>query len=77
MAESTNPTPTPTPSTSASVTARSTTPESKQYIRATVDDNALEPDAMRGSEHVLRDMKIQDDEADRRKAMEDQTPKAS
>jgi len=62
---------TPTPSTST------TPPASKQYIRATTDDNALEPDAMRGSEHVLRDMKIQDDEADRRKAMEDQTPKAS
>jgi len=62
---------TPTPSTTA------TPPASKQYIRATTDDNALEPDAMRGSEHVLRDMKIQDDEADRRKAMEDQTPKAS
>ena len=64
-----------TPSTPS--TTATTPPASKQYIRATADDNALEPDAMRGSEHVLRDMKIQDDEADRRKAIEDQTPKAS
>jgi len=73
MAEST------TSSTSSSSTPSTSTtpPASKQYIRATTDDNALEPDAMRGSEHVLRDLKIQDDEADRRKAMEDQTPKAS
>lgn len=76
MAEST----TPTSGTSSTPTTPSTTttpPAPKQYIKATADDNALEPDAMRGSEHVLRDMKIQDDEADRRKAMEDQTPKAS
>jgi len=67
MAESTNPTPTPTP-TSAPANA----PQPKQYIKASADDNALEPDALRGSEHVLKDVKVQDDEADRRKAMESQ-----
>ena len=74
MAESTT---SSTSSSSTPSTTSTTPPASKQYIRATTDDNALEPDAMRGSEHVLRDLKIQDDEADRRKAMEDQTPKAS
>lgn len=65
MAESTT-----SSSGSANVTAREVTPTSKQFIKASVDDNALEPDALRGSEHLVRDLKIQDDEADRRKVYE-------
>lgn len=68
MAEST--TPSTTSSTSSTSSTPTTPPASTQYIRASVDDNALEPDAMRGSEHVLRDLKVQDDEADRRKIYE-------
>jgi hypothetical protein len=40
----------------------------KQRIRASSEDNVLEPDAMRGSEQHLRDVDIQDDEEDRRDA---------
>lgn len=65
MAESTNPSTTPSapPSPASS-------PAPKQYIKATTDDAALEPDALRGSEHLLKDTPVQDDEADRRKAIE-------
>jgi hypothetical protein len=38
----------------------------KQYIRASQQDNALEPDSMRGSEHLLKDLDMEDDEAKRR-----------
>jgi hypothetical protein len=58
-----------TTSTSGSSTPSTTTQSSspKQYIKASADDSALEPDALRGSDHVLKDVQIQDDEADRRK----------
>jgi len=55
--------------------AQSNTP--KQYIKASADDSALEPDALRGSEHVLKDVQVQDDEADRRKAINPDPPKAA
>jgi hypothetical protein len=42
----------------------------KQRIRASSEDNVVEPDAFRGSEHVLRDVDIQDDEAERRRVYE-------
>jgi len=42
--------------------------QTKQRIRASTEDNVLEPDAMRGSEQHLRDVDIQDDEEDRRDA---------
>jgi hypothetical protein len=65
MAEaSTTPSTTPTPSSTSS---SSTPPKQQQYIKASANDSALEPDALRGSEHVLKDVDIQDDEADRRK----------
>lgn len=63
MAEGTS-----TPSTNQPTPAANT-PAPKQYIRASTDDNALEPDALRGSDQVIRDAKLQDDEADRRKAI--------
>lgn len=62
MAEANN----PTPATSSSPVK----PTPKQYIKASTDDSALEPDALRGSEHLLKDIDIQDDEADRRKQIE-------
>jgi hypothetical protein len=58
---------TPAPANQPTPTTQTATP--KQYIRASTDDNALEPDALRGSEQVIRDAKLQDDEADRRKAI--------
>jgi hypothetical protein len=58
-----------TSSSSPSAPLSANAPQSKQYIKASTDDNALEPDALRGSEHVLKDLQIQDDEADRRKAI--------
>ena len=62
MAEATTPaTPTTSPTSS---------PAPKQYIKASTEDDALEPDALRGSEHLLKDVQIQDDEADRRKKIE-------
>lgn len=61
MAESSNPSTASSPLTPA---------KPSQYIKASTDDNALEPDAMRGSEHLLKDTPIQDDEADRRKKIE-------
>jgi len=61
MAEAT----TSTSSSSPTAPANPLTP--KQYIKASANDNALEPDALRGSEHVLKDVSVQDDEADRRK----------
>jgi len=64
MAESTTPT---TPSTSSSSSSSSSQPASKQYIKASVDDNALEPDALRGSDQVKKDSGVQDDEEERRK----------
>jgi len=72
MAEAT-PTPSPTPSPAPS--SQTSTP--KQYIKASADDSALEPDALRGSEHVLKDVQVQDDEADRRKAISPDPPKAA
>jgi len=42
----------------------------KQYIKASTQDDALEPDAMRGSEHLLKEAGVQDDEAERRKKIE-------
>jgi hypothetical protein len=66
MAEATS-SPTPSPTPSSTPLAANDTP--KQYIRTSADDNALEPDALRGSDQVLKDAKIQDDEADRRKAI--------
>jgi len=50
--------------------------KSKQYVKASVDDNALEPDAMRGSEHLLKQANVQDDEADRRKMISPEEKKA-
>lgn len=41
-------------------------PEVKQYVKASVDDAALEPDAMRGTEHVMRDAGTEDKEEARR-----------
>ena len=51
----------------------------KQKIRATAQDNILEPDAMRGSEHLLRDMDIENEDDARREAMgqTDQQPRQS
>ena len=60
----------PTPAPANPPTPASSSSASKQYIKASSDDNALEPDAMRGSEHLLKDVSIQDDEADRRKKIE-------
>jgi hypothetical protein len=71
MAESTTPSTSSTSSTSSTPTSSATPAASKQYIRASTDDNALEPDALRGSEHVIKDLKLQDDEADRRKVYEE------
>jgi hypothetical protein len=71
MAESPTPSPTPSDTSKPAPLAPSAkdndTP--KQYIRTSTDDNALEPDALRGSEQVIKDSKIQDDEADRRKVI--------
>jgi len=64
MAEATSSSSSSSGSSSTTVSAKP-----KQYIKASADDNALEPDAMRGSEHLLKDVDIQDDEADRRKAI--------
>ena len=53
-----------TTSTSASTNPSKPT----QYIKASTNDQALEPDALRGSDYVLKDVPhLQDDEADRRK----------
>jgi len=52
------PTPAPKP-------ANPVTP--KQYIRASANDDALEPDALRGNEQIIKDLGIQDDDAERRK----------
>jgi hypothetical protein len=59
----------------ATTSSTSSQPASKQYIKASVEDNALEPDALRGNEKLIADLKIQDDEADRRKIYTN--PKAS
>jgi len=45
-------TPKPTTSTSSSTPP---TPKVTQYVAASVDDDRLEPDAMRGSEQFLKD----------------------
>lgn len=71
MAESTT---SSSSSTSSSPTTSTGTAKSKQYIRASTDDNALEPDALRGSEQLIKDAGVQDDEQDRRDAI---NPKAS
>jgi len=54
-----------TPSSTSSTPASS--PQGKQYIKASTDDSALEPDALRGSEHLIKAANVQDDESDRRK----------
>ena len=76
MAESSSSSSSPSSSsTSPTSTGAASTPSSaapaKQYIRASTDDNALEPDALRGSEHLIKQMNIQDDEQDRRDAQAD------
>ena len=38
----------------------------KQFVRPSADDDALEPDAFRGSEKVLEDAGVEDREAPRR-----------
>ena len=60
-----------TSTTSSTSTTPANPPTPKQYIKASANDNALEPDALRGSEHVLKDVSVQDDEADRRKIYEE------
>lgn len=65
MAESTS----STSSSPSSSTTSTTSPKSKQYIKASADDNALEPDALRGSEHLIAEAGVQDDEQDRRDAI--------
>jgi len=60
MAEAPAPAPAPAP------------PKSKQYIKASVDDNALEPDALRGSEQVIKDAGVTDDEEERRKVYKEE-----
>jgi len=75
MAEATTSSSSGSSSTPTSATSQSNTP--KQYIKASADDSALEPDALRGSEHVLKDVQVQDDEADRRKAISPDPPKAA
>jgi len=54
--------PTPTSTTSSPPA----TPKGKQYIRATNKDDELEPDALRGSEQVIKDAGVQDDDEERR-----------
>lgn len=61
---------TPSTTSSGAPTPSASSSAPKQYIKASTDDDALEPDAMRGSEHLLKDTPIQDDEADRRKKVE-------
>ena len=65
MAESSSSSSSPS---SPSSSGTSTSGKSKQYIRASTDDNALEPDALRGSEQVIKDAGVQDDEQARRDA---------
>lgn len=40
--------------------------KSKQYIRASVNDDVLEPDAMRGSEQYLKELGIENEDDARR-----------
>lgn len=41
-------------------------PKSKQYIRASADDEALEPDALRGSENIIKELGIENEDDARR-----------
>jgi hypothetical protein len=46
--------------------------KSKQYIRVSSKDDELEPDALRGSEQVMKDAGVVDDEEERRKAYKEE-----
>ncbi len=59
MAESTT-------STSATSTSSTTPPKVSQFIMTSVDDDILQPDAMRGSASVVEAAGIEDKEATRR-----------
>ena len=56
-------------SSTPSTTTTSSTPALRQFIAASADDERLEPDAMRGSEHLLQGLDIEDMEAERRKRL--------
>jgi len=68
MAESTTPS-TSTSGTSTTATSTTTVTKSKQYIMTSVDDDVLQPDAMRGSDQVVKDSGIEDKEATRREKL--------
>ena len=67
MAESTTP-------TTTSSTSSTTPPKVTQFIMTSVDDDVLQPDAMRGSSSVVEASGIEDKEATRRTKL---FPKAS
>ena len=56
---------------SGSSSPPSTPSKPTQYIRASANDDVLEPDALRGNEKIIADTGIQDDEEDRRQKQKD------
>lgn len=46
-----------------------TAPKTKQYVRASSNDEALEPDALRGT-NLIKELGIEDEDEERRKKME-------
>jgi hypothetical protein len=65
-----------TPKAPSSQPVQHTEPQSTQYVAASVDDDRLEPDAMRGSEHLLHNVKGLDNlEAKRTEKLQAQAKK--
>jgi len=55
-----------TTSTSTQTTTATSAPKAKQFIKPSAYDDELEPDALRGSEHVMKDAGVEDKEQVRR-----------
>jgi hypothetical protein len=53
-------------STTSSTSATTPTPKTKQFIKPSSYDDELEPDALRGSEQVMKDSGVEDKEQVRR-----------
>jgi hypothetical protein len=68
-----------TPSTSdtskSSTTSSTSAPKSTQYIAPSVDDDKLEPDAMRGSEQYLKDTGVDNLEQQRIEKLQEEQKK--